>query len=231
MEKSVAIAEGGNKMNGFLLVMDQMPLLLKGAWKTIELAIFSLFFAAIIGLVFGLFRVSRSRLLRAITKFYVSLIRGTPLYVQLIFFYFGVFPLIIKGSIEPTTAGIFVLSINAGAYLVEIFRGGIESIDRGQMEAGRASGLSYWQTMRHVILPQAVKRMIPAFLNQFIISLKDTSLFATIGVAELTYTAQTIYSINFKAFQFLTAIAVMYWIIITLLTWMATFLEKRWVSE
>jgi polar amino acid transport system permease protein/polar amino acid transport system substrate-binding protein len=231
MEKSVAIAEGGNMMNGFLLVMDQMPLLLKGAWKTIELAIFSLFFAAIIGLVFGLFRVSRSRLLRAITKFYVSLIRGTPLYVQLIFFYFGVFPLIIKGSIEPTTAGIFVLSINAGAYLVEIFRGGIESIDRGQMEAGRASGLSYWQTMRHVILPQAVKRMIPAFLNQFIISLKDTSLFATIGVAELTYTAQTIYSINFKAFQFLTAIAVMYWIIITLLTWMATFLEKRWVSE
>ncbi len=231
MEKSVAIAEGGNKMNGFLLVMDQMPLLLKGAWKTIELAIFSLFFAAIIGLVFGLFRVSRSKLLRAITKFYVSLIRGTPLYVQLIFFYFGVFPLIIKGSIEPTTAGIFVLSINAGAYLVEIFRGGIESIDRGQMEAGRASGLSYWQTMRHVILPQAVKRMIPAFLNQFIISLKDTSLFATIGVAELTYTAQTIYSINFKAFQFLTAIAVMYWIIITLLTWMATFLEKRWVSE
>lgn len=231
MEKSLAIAEGGNKMNGFLLVMDQMPLLLKGAWKTIELAIFSLFFAAIIGLVFGLFRVSRSKLLRAITKFYVSLIRGTPLYVQLIFFYFGVFPLIIKGSIEPTTAGIFVLSINAGAYLVEIFRGGIESIDRGQMEAGRASGLSYWQTMRHVILPQAVKRMIPAFLNQFIISLKDTSLFATIGVAELTYTAQTIYSINFKAFQFLTAIAVMYWIIITLLTWMATFLEKRWVSE
>lgn len=227
----MAIAEGGNKMNGFLLVMDQMPLLLKGAWKTIELAIFSLFFAAIIGLVFGLFRVSRSKLLRAITKFYVSLIRGTPLYVQLIFFYFGVFPLIIKGSIEPTTAGIFVLSINAGAYLVEIFRGGIESIDRGQMEAGRASGLSYWQTMRHVILPQAVKRMIPAFLNQFIISLKDTSLFATIGVAELTYTAQTIYSINFKAFQFLTAIAVMYWIIITLLTWMATFLEKRWVLE
>lgn len=231
MEKSLAIAEGGNKMNGFLLVMDQIPLLLKGAWKTIELAIFSLFFAAIIGLVFGLFRVSRSKILRAITKFYVSLIRGTPLYVQLIFFYFGVFPLIIKGSIEPTTAGIFVLSLNAGAYLVEIFRGGIESIDRGQMEAGRASGLSYWQTMRHVILPQAVKRMIPAFLNQFIISLKDTSLFATIGVAELTYTAQTIYSINFKAFQFLTAIAVMYWIIITLLTWMATFLEKRWVSE
>jgi polar amino acid transport system permease protein/polar amino acid transport system substrate-binding protein len=184
-----------------------------------------------IGLIFGLFRVSRSKPLRAITKLYISLIRGTPLYVQLIFFYFGVFPLIFKGSIEPTTAGIFVLSINAGAYLVEIFRGGIESIDRGQMEAGRALGLSYWQTMRLVILPQAVKRMIPAFLNQFIISLKDTSLFATIGVAELTYTAQTIYSINFKAFQFLAAIAVMYWVIITILTWMTTLLEKRWISE
>lgn len=209
------------------MVMEKMPLLLRGASLTIQIAAVSLVAATIIGLFFGLLRVSSSKILRGIARVYVSLIRGTPLYVQLIFFYFGLFPMLFKSSVDPVVAGVFVLSINAGAYLVEIFRGGIESIDKGQMEAGRAIGFRQGQTMRYIILPQAIKRMIPAFLNQFIISLKDTSLLATIGIAELTYSAQTIYAFNFKAFELLAAIAIMYWIIITALAWGAEKIERR----
>lgn len=214
-------------MENLKLIMDNMPELMKGAFNTLEIAFFSLLCATIIGLTFGLFRVSRNRVLEYTARAYVNVIRGTPLYVQLIFFYFGLFPLIFNKAVSPVMAGIFSLSINSGAYLVEIFRTGIESIDKGQSEAGRAIGFTYGQTMRYIILPQAVKRMIPTFVNQFIISIKDTSLLATIGITELTYSAQTIYAMNFKAFQFLAAIGVMYWIIINILTWFSHWLEWR----
>jgi glutamine transport system permease protein len=216
-----------DKLGTFGTIMASMPQLLNGAAKTLELAFFSLLFATIIGLVFGLFRVSKNKYLQFVAMLYVNIIRGTPLYVQLIFFYFGLFPLILGSSLDPTMAGIFSLSLNAGAYLVEIFRAGIESIDKGQMEAGRAIGFSHGQTMRYIILPQAIKRMIPAFVNQFIISIKDTSLLATIGIMELTYSAQTIYAVNFMAFQFLAVIGVMYWIIINILTRFSAYLERR----
>ncbi|KMY55589.1 MULTISPECIES: amino acid ABC transporter permease [Bacillaceae] len=214
-------------MEFFNLIADSMPLLLQGVQKTIELALLSLLLATTLGLVFGIMRVSKKAYLQVPAKVYVSIIRGTPLYVQIIFFYFGLFPLIFGRATSPITAGIFVLSLHAGAYLVEIFRAGIESIDRGQFEAGRALGFTHGQTMRYIILPQAIKRMIPAFVNQFIISIKDTSLLATIGIAELTYSAQTIYAVNFKAFEFLAAVGVMYWVIINALTWFSHWIERR----
>jgi glutamine transport system permease protein len=218
-------------MGTLSMIFHSMPDLLRGAEKTIELAFLSLLFASVLGLIFGLFRVSKNKILRGIARVYVNIIRGTPLYVQLIFFYFGLFPLLFTSSIDPIVAGIFSLSLNAGAYLVEIFRAGIESIEKGQTEAGRALGFTQAQTMRYIILPQAIKRMIPAFLNQFIISIKDTSLLATIGISELTFTAQTIYSLNFKAFEYLATIAVMYWIIINILSWISLRLERRFSAE
>lgn len=214
-------------MDSMHQVLHDFPSLLNGALTTIEVAFFSLIFATILGLIFGMFRISQSKILKSIAKIYISIIRGTPLYVQIFFFHFGLFPLLFGHMIDANISGIFVLSLNAGAYLVEIFRAGIESIDKGQMEAGRAIGFSHGQTMRYIILPQAIKRMIPAFLNQFIISIKDTSLLAAIGVSELMYSAQTIYSMNYLAFQYLFVIAIMYWIIITLLTWITSILERR----
>ncbi|GAI27922.1 unnamed protein product, partial [marine sediment metagenome] len=206
---------------------DASPLLLKGLESTIKVAFLSLLFATVLGLFFGLLRVSKRKPLQMIAKVYVSIIRGTPLYVQVIFFYFGLFPLVFGRATDAVSAGIFVLSLNAGAYLVEIFRAGIESIDKGQMEAGRAIGFSHGQTMMYIIMPQAIKRMIPAIVNQFIISIKDTSLLATIGIAELTFTAQTIYAVNFKAFEFLGAVGIMYWVLINVLTWFSHWLERR----
>jgi glutamine transport system permease protein len=208
-------------------IIDSSPELLRGAITTLKLAFFSLLFATLIGLIFGLFRVSKNKWLEYAARTYVNIIRGTPLYVQLIFFYFGLFPLIFRGAIDPIVAGIFSLSLNSGAYLVEIFRAGIQSIDKGQTEASRALGFTHSQTMRYIILPQAVRRMIPTFVNQFIISIKDTSLLATIGIAELTFSAQTIYAMNFKAFEYLAVIGVMYWVMINILTWFSSWLERR----
>ncbi|MGZ0051524.1 amino acid ABC transporter permease [Brevibacillus gelatini] len=218
-------------MDTFNLIADASPLLLKGLESTIKVAFLSLLFATVLGLFFGLLRVSKRKWLQMIAKVYVSIIRGTPLYVQVIFFYFGVFPLLFGRATDAVSAGIFVLSLNAGAYLVEIFRAGIESIDKGQMEAGRAIGFTHGQTMAYIILPQAIKRMIPAIVNQFIISIKDTSLLATIGIAELTFTAQTIYAVNFKAFEFLGTIAVIYWVLIYVLTWFSHWLERRLAAQ
>jgi glutamine transport system permease protein len=213
------------------LITDASPLLLKGLESTVKVAFLSLLFATVLGLIFGLLRVSKRKPLQLIAKVYVSIIRGTPLYVQVIFFYFGLFPLVFGRATDAVSAGIFVLSLNAGAYLVEIFRAGIESIDKGQMEAGRAIGFSHGQTMTYIIMPQAIKRMIPAIVNQFIISIKDTSLLATIGIAELTFTAQTIYAVNFKAFEFLGAVGIMYWVLINVLTWFSHWLERRLATQ
>ncbi|GIO07760.1 hypothetical protein J31TS6_37880 [Brevibacillus reuszeri] len=214
-------------MDTLSLITDASPLLLQGLENTIKVAFLSLLFATILGLFFGLLRVSKRKSLQMIAKVYVSIIRGTPLYVQVIFFYFGLFPLVFGRATDAVSAGIFVLSLNAGAYLVEIFRAGIESIDKGQMEAGRAIGFTHGQTMAYIIMPQAIKRMIPAIVNQFIISIKDTSLLATIGIAELTFTAQTIYAVNFKAFEFLGAIGIIYWVLIYVLTAFSHWLERR----
>lgn len=144
-------------MDTLSLITDASPLLLQGLENTIKVAFLSLLFATILGLFFGLLRVSKRKSLQMIAKVYVSIIRGTPLYVQVIFFYFGLFPLVFGRATDAVSAGIFVLSLNAGAYLVEIFRAGIESIDKGQMEAGRAIGFTHGQTMAYIIMPQAIK--------------------------------------------------------------------------
>jgi glutamine transport system permease protein len=208
------------------IIKDALPYLLDGAILTLQITVISLLIALLIGLFFGMLRISNNRMLRFIAAVYVNLIRGTPLLIQILFIYIGL-PAALDFKLPPFAAGVIAISINAGAYLVEIFRAGIESIDKGQMEAGRSLGFTYGQTMRLIILPQAVRRMIPAFVNQFIISLKDTSLLSVIGLAELTMQGQSIYSVNFRAFQILSAVGLIYFIIIYALTLVSQWLERR----
>ncbi|MDE5414504.1 amino acid ABC transporter permease [Alkalihalobacterium chitinilyticum] len=203
-----------------------MPVLLKGLWITVLITVISLLIALVIGLAFGLCSISRNKLLRAIATIYVDLIRGTPILVQILFIYFGL-PSATSITLTAFTAGVIAISINAGAYLVEIFRAGINSIDKGQMEAGRTLGFSYAQTMRIIILPQAVRRMIPAFVNQFIVSIKDTSLLSVIGIAELTMSGQSIYAMNFRAFEILGMVGILYFVLIYTLTLFSRWLERR----
>ncbi|WGV59998.1 amino acid ABC transporter permease [Brevibacillus brevis] len=211
------------------VIVDALPVLAQGSVVTLKITIISLFFALLIGLLFGLMSTTRSKLLRGIATAYVDFLRGTPLLVQIFFIYFGL-PPVLDIKIPETTAGILALSLNAGAYLAEIFRGGILSIDKGQMEAARSLGLSHGKAMRLVILPQAVRRMIPAFVNQFIVTLKDTSLLTVIGIRELMNSGEIIISSNFRSFEIWAVVAVFYFLMIYILSLLSRSLERRFAK-
>ncbi|MGO4529081.1 amino acid ABC transporter permease [Paenibacillus sp. 2TAF8] len=209
------------------VILDALPLLLEGTVVTLKIVVISLMFAMVIGLISGLMSTSLNRLLRLVASLYVDIIRGTPLLVQVYFIYFGL-PVFLDMRIPAMTAGIIAVSLNAGAYISEIFRAGIESIGKGQHEAARSLGLSRFKTMWLVVLPQATRRMIPTFVNQFIITIKDTSLLSAIGIAELTQSGEIIVSANFRAFEIWGTVGVFYLIIIVLLSRASRFIERRY---
>ncbi|MBC7359252.1 MAG: amino acid ABC transporter permease [Desulfacinum sp.] len=191
------------------VVVETFPMLLRGLKLTVVITIGGLFFGFILGSVAGLMKISRSLFLRKLAGIYIETIRGTPMLVQAMFLYYGV-PMASGVRIPPIVAGIIVIAVNSGAYIAEIVRGAIQSIDPGQMEAGRSIGLTRSQTMRYIIWPQAFRRMIPPLGNQFIISLKDTSLLMVIGVGELLRTGQEIVAVNFRAFEVYMAVGIVY---------------------
>ncbi|EME19529.1 amino acid ABC transporter substrate-binding protein/permease [Rhodococcus triatomae] len=217
-------AQGGNTF--FSLLRDSFPLLMEGLWLTIVLTVVSLAIALVLGLIFGFFRVSTSRILRGIGVTYVDIFRGTPLIVQAFFIYFGI-PAALDFKMPAMTAGIITLSLNAGAYITEIIRGGIQAVDKGQMEAARSLGMGYLPTMRKVVLPQAVRTMMPSFVNQAVITLKDTSILSVIGIAELTQTGKIIIARNFESFNMWLIVGIFYFVIIMALTKLSDRLEKR----
>lgn len=208
------------------LIKSTYPQLLKGLWLTIVLSVVSIAIALVLGAIFGLCRVSTNMFVRGIGTTYVDIFRGTPLLVQAFFIYFGI-PAALHFQMSAFTAGIITLSLNAGAYMAEIVRGGILSVDKGQMEASRSLGISYMKSMRKVIMPQAIRTMIPSYINQFVITLKDTSILSVIGLAELTQTGRIIIARNFQSFNMWLIIGVMYFIIIMALTKLSNRLEKR----
>ncbi|MCH1625682.1 amino acid ABC transporter permease [Fredinandcohnia quinoae] len=208
-------------------ITEAMPFLLQGLKLTLIITIASLFFGFILGLVIAIFRLSPIKPLVWIAKIFINAIRGTPLIVQLYFIYFGLtsFSWI---SMEPTTAGIITISINAGAYMAEIIRAGIESIDKGQTEAARSLGVTSGKTMRYIILPQALRRMLPTFSNQAIISLKDTSLLSVIGIADLTQRTEVAIAKTYAVFPLWLTAGVMYFLLIYLLTLLSNYIERRY---
>lgn len=210
----------------FELLRDTFPLLMHGLYFTLLVSIVSNVIGLILGLIFRLMQVSKLAILKVISTVYVDVIQGTPLLIQLLFVYFGI-PMASHISMTPLIAGFIAMSINTGAYMTEIFRAGINSIDTGQTEAGRSLGLPYGKTMQLVILPQAVRQMIPPFVNQITHEIKDTSLLSVIGVAELTMTAQSIYAQNFRAFEMLFIVAMIYLIVIYLFRTLAKVLERK----
>ena len=201
------------------IIQTYKVMLLQSLGQTLLLTLLSLIFAFIIGLIFGLMNVSKSKILNCIGTIYVDGIRGVPLIVLAYFIYFGI-PAAVKAigftdfKLTALVAGTISLSMNAGAYMAEIFRAGIQSVDKGQMEAARSLGLSYGKSMRKVILPQAIRTMIPSIINQFIISLKDTSILSVIGFPELTKAGNIIVGNTFKALQVWGIVAVMYMVVI-----------------
>ncbi len=206
-------------------------LLLEAMGYTLLLALWGLLFGCILGIIFGLSSVVNNKVSNIIAKIYVNLIRGVPMIVLAFFVYFGV-PYGLKNlfgistTFSALTAGIICLALNCGAYMAEIIRAGIQSIDPGQMEAARSLGLSYWRSMFRVVLPQAIKNMIPSIVNQFIITLKDTSILSVIGFPELVNKAQNVIAQTFKSFQIWAIVAVMYLVVILALQQIANALER-----
>ena len=201
-------------------------MLMRGLKLTIEITVGGLFFGFILGSAAGLLKLSRSFMVRKLAGVYVEAIRGTPMLVQAMFLYYGI-PMAIGIRIPPMTAGIIIIAINSGAYIAEIVRGAVQSINKGQVEAGRSIGLTRAQTMRYIIWPQALKRMIPPLGNQFIISLKDTSLLMVIGVGELMRTGQEITSVNFRAFEVYLAVACVYLVMTLSIANVMRIIEKK----
>ncbi|EAW7133482.1 amino acid ABC transporter substrate-binding protein/permease [Listeria monocytogenes] len=221
-----AIKENTNEKGFMGIIKSSWPALLSGLWLTIRLAVVSLIIAFIIGITFGFMKVSNSKILRGIATVYVDIFRGTPLIVQAFFFYFGI-PAALDFRMPVFLAGVIALSLNAGAYMVEIVRGGIQSVDKGQMEAARSLGLPHKKAMMKVVLPQAIRMMIPSFINQFVITLKDTSIMSAIGLVELTQSGKIIMARTFESTWTWLIIGIMYLIVITILTKISDRLERR----
>jgi len=207
-------------------IISYLPMMFKGAWMTLELTTIAVGIGVAIGLVVALARLSSLKPLSKLAGGYVDFFRGTPLLVQIFLIYYGL-PGILGYSANAFLSGIAALGINSGAYVAEIFRAGIQSIDKGQSEAARSLGMTAGQTMRYVILPQAVKRVIPPLGNEFIALLKDSSLVAMIALQELTMTAKIMQGATYRPFEsFLTA-AVFYLIMTMVISRLMVLVERR----
>lgn len=210
----------------FQSVAPFWDLFLWGLWISIVYTFGSIFFGIIIGFLTCAARLSGWTVLNLIARVYQEIFRCTPLLVQLLWFYYA-FPLLVGGSIDNRVAGMLTLSLYVGAFYAEIFRGGIVSIDRGQREAAAAIGMSPWQSMTRIILPQALKRMLPSFINQSVIQFKNTSLVSVISVADLAYMAAVVNGQTYRPLESYTVMAALYIAMLLPLTQAADWIERR----
>ena len=208
------------------LAVSAIPLLLMGALVTVKITALSVGLGIVIGLFVGIARVSSVRILRVLAVVYVDFLRGTPLLVQIFLIYFAL-PIVTGQHMDPFVAAIASCSINSGAYVAEIFRAGIQSIDAGQMEAGRSLGMTWGQTMRYIIVPQAFKRVIPPLGNEFIALLKDSSLVSVIGFEELTRRGQLIIARTYGSLEIWTCVAILYLLMTLTISRFVAYLERR----
>lgn len=208
------------------LAVSAIPLLLMGALVTVKITAISVGLGIVIGLFVGIARIAYSWVLRLLAAIYVDFLRGTPLLVQIFLIYFAL-PIVTGRHMDPFVAAIASCSINSGAYVAEIFRAGIQSIDAGQMEAGRSLGMTWGQTMRYIIVPQAFKRVIPPLGNEFIALLKDSSLVSVIGFEELTRRGQLVIARTYGSLEIWTCVAIIYLLMTVTISRFVAYLERR----
>jgi ectoine/hydroxyectoine ABC transporter permease protein EhuC len=200
--------------------------LVQGVWLTLVITAIALSIAIIVGLGVGLMRISSKGLSRRIAKAYIEVFRNTPALVQLIWVYYCL-PVLTGINLSPAASCVVALSINGAAYVAEIFRAGIQAVPSGQAEAARSVGMSYAQSMRKIILPQAVRHMIPPFVNEAVSLLKYSSLVSVLGVADLTYQAQTLSTTTFRPIEIFTFIGVVYFLLCWAISAAAQVLERK----
>lgn len=226
------------------VVIEAFPVFLRGALMTLEITVIAVAVGCVLGLIFGLARLSHNKLLRLIAVCYVDFFRGTPLLVQIFIIAFGLPHLLMTGqsylmenygmrqilsvyALPTMVIAVLATSLNSGAYIAEIFRAGVQSIERGQMEAARSLGMTHAQAMRFIILPQAVKRVIPPLGNEFIAMLKDTSLLSVIGLVELSRAGQLVAGQTYKSFPVWITVAFLYLIMTLAISRLVDYTERR----
>lgn len=206
----------------FSFLLEYKMFYIVGVKNTILLAIFSVFFGLILGIILALMKISRNRILNMIASSYIEFLRGTPLLVQVYIIFYG-----LNLDIPEFFAGVLALSLNSGAYVAEIIRSGIQAIDKGQMEASRSLGMPYSMAMRHIIIPQAFRNILPALGNEFIVVIKESAIVSVIGIHELMYKAATIRGNTYKPFLPLFIAAIIYFILTFSLSRGMSRLERR----
>lgn len=212
------------------ILIEVFPLLLQGAWVTLYLTLISISIGLVIGLILGVMRVSENVALRVFSLCYVEFFRGTPLLMQLVVIYYALPSLHPRLNLPAVAAGITGMSLNSGAYIAEIFRAGIQSISKGQMEAARSLGMTHLQAMWYVILPQAFRVSLPPLTNEFVALLKDSSLVSTLAVSELLRKGREIVAWKVNVFSPYAGVALLYLAMTLPMTKLARYLERR-VSE
>ena len=208
------------------LLVKYYPVYLSGLWGTLWISAVTVLFGALLGVLVALMRMSRFKLLRGISKAYIEVLRGTPILLQLYFFWIGL-PKLVPFELSDTQCIVAALAVNASAFISEIIRAGIGAVDKGQWEAARSIGLSESHVMTHVIFQQAVKNILPALCNEFISTVKGTSLASVFFVGELMTSFKTVQSATFLALQSLTIVGVIYFALNFVLSRLLGVLERR----
>lgn len=210
------------------VITKNYDVLLEGALLTLEISAISLLLSLPLGIIFGFGRISKNGFIRFIAGTYVEIMRGVPLLVLLMFIYFGLGRIF---ELSSYWAAIISLAIFEGAFLAEIFRSGVQAVPKGQMEAARSAGMSSYQAMRFIILPQAVRRILPPTASQFIMLIKDSSLVSVIAGVDLTLKAKNLVSSSFRALEIWAAVAVIYFIMTFTLSLIIRYIEKRMLKN
>ncbi|MBY0221209.1 amino acid ABC transporter permease [Sporosarcina aquimarina] len=212
----------------FSVISQNKDIFIEGTLKTLEISAIALLLAIPIGIIFGMGRISRNKFIRLISSAYVEVMRGVPLLVLLIWIFFVLGQFLKLGSYWGAIIG---LAIFTGAFIAEIVRSGIQGVPKGQMEAARSSGMSYWQAMRLIVLPQAFRRVLPPLASQFIMLIKDSSLISVIGATELTLNAKNLVSTTFRSIEVWTFVGFVYFAMTFTLSMIIRVIEKRLLSR
>lgn len=213
----------------FSVVWSYRDAFLHGALVTLEASLLAFGLGMALGLLIGVGKLSKRALVRMPAVCYVEVFRATPVLVQLIWLYY-VLPIMLGISLTSFAAGVLALSLTASAFLAEVLRAGIESIDRGQMDAARSVGMTYTQAMRRIILPQAVRRMVPPLINEFAQTVKLSALLSVLSVFELLYQANNLITHTFRPLEVYTTVAVVYFVLIYPVIFLSERLERSWLN-
>ncbi|WP_203332356.1 amino acid ABC transporter permease [Planococcus beigongshangi] len=210
----------------FAQIVPYIPFMLKGIWTTLQFVFVAIILGSILGTVLALFKIGSIKSLRWFAEGYTSVFRGTPLILQLMIIYYSV-PQLTGYDINPFMSAVLAFGLNSSAYISEIIRAGIQAVDKGQLEAAQALGISYGDMMKDIILPQALKNILPALMNEFITLTKESAIVSTIGYLDLMRRAQVVGSDLFRNFEPLLFVGFLYWCMVMVLTVIGRMLERR----